>query len=205
MQLILATRNPGKAKQIRDIFGGSTITIYSLDEAGIAGEAVEDGTTIEDNARKKALYAHERLSERLASAWCVADDTGIFIDALGGAPGVHSARWAGDHAPAGQVRTHTLQQLKDVPEEKRTAAFRTAALLISPKGNETLFLGEVRGTILKEPMGDLQPNLPYNTIFVPEGHDRPFGLMSKEEVSALSHRGLAFTQVRTYLESQRRA
>ena len=91
MDIILATRNVTKTRQIRAIFIGSPVTVWSLDDARIQGDFVEDGATLEENALKKALFAWKRSGER-----CMADDTGLFIDALGGEPGIHAARWAGE-------------------------------------------------------------------------------------------------------------
>ena len=93
MNIVLSTRNVSKAEQIKTIFSGSLINIDTLDEAGIKGEAVEDGETLKENAFKKAIFA---LAFAEKGSWVMAEDTGIFIDALDGAPGIISARWAGE-------------------------------------------------------------------------------------------------------------
>ena len=106
MKIILATRNPSKAEQIRGLFQGSSLSVLTLTEAGIEGDAVEDGTTLQENALKKALFAWERISPKV---WAMADDTGIFVHALDGEPGIRSSRWAGDTATTEEITWHTLK------------------------------------------------------------------------------------------------
>ena len=195
MDLILSTRNPSKANQIRAVFDGSFISIRSLDEADIEGEAIEDGSTLEENALKKACFAWERSNK-----WSVADDTGLFIDALNGEPGIFSARWAGEHASTEEIMQYTLERLRDVPPEKRTGAFRTYAVLVSPLGNSMTFVGEVRGRILEAPRVPCQPKMPYSAIFVPDGQPKVWAEMSTDEENAISHRGQAFRKVRAFIE-----
>ena len=91
IDIILSSRNPSKVNQIKPVFVGLPVNILSLEEASILGEAIEDGTTLEENALKKACFAWEQSKK-----WSIADDTGFFIDALQGGPGIHAARWAGD-------------------------------------------------------------------------------------------------------------
>ena len=193
MNIILSTRNPSKALQIKAIFGGSLLSIQTLAEAGIGGEAVEDGMTLEANAAKKALYAHECGD----GSWTMADDTGIFIDALGGEPGVRSARWAGD-VPTEEITKYTLQCLENASD--RSATFRTVVVVISPDGVEHTFVGEVRGTLLIAPRVPPQPKMPYSPLFVPNGQEKVWAEMTTEEENTISHRGIAFRKVRAFLE-----
>lgn len=195
MDIILATRNPSKAEQIRAIFAGSPINVLSLDGAGITGEAVEDGATLEENAEKKAGYARENTS---GAMWTMADDTGLFINALGGEPGVYAARWAGEGAATADITRHTLNRLEGMDD--RTAAFRTTVVLISPEGEKHVFRGEVTGTILREQRVPPQPKMPYSGIFVPDGQLMCWAEMPVEVENAISHRGKAFRQVRAFLE-----
>ena len=192
MEIILATRNPSKAKQIRAVFSGIPIDIKSLDDVGIIGEAVEDGATLEENAKKKALYAWEKSGGQ----WSMADDTGIFINALDGASGIHAARWAGDVSTE-EIMRYTLNALDGKAD--RTGTFRTVAVLISRHKSPMTFMGEVHGTFLTSPRTALQPMMPYSAIFVPDGQEKTWSEMSVAEENAISHRGTAFQQVRLHL------
>jgi XTP/dITP diphosphohydrolase len=177
------------------MFIGLPIDVLSLDDAGIQGEALEDGETLEANALKKARFAHEKSGK-----WAMADDTGIFIDSLGGRPGIYAARWAGESASTAEITQFTLNQLKDVPLEKRTATFRTVAAVISPDGSEHLFTGEVSGSILPAEKKQPQPKMPYSGIFQPDGFDTVWAEMTIEEENQISHRGQAFSKVRKFLQ-----
>jgi XTP/dITP diphosphohydrolase len=208
MEIILATRNPSKAQQIKAIFSDSSIEILTLDQAGIEGAAVEDGTTLEQNALRKARYAHDRAS---TPAWTMSDDTGIFIDALNGEPGVQTAYWGGEGLSAEARMNYCLKRLEGI--EDRRAIFRTCVVMISPEGDEQLFYGEAKGHVLKAPQGTTQPSMPYSAIFVPDGEThspektvgaqkgRSWAQMTVEEENELSHRGKAFRQARSFLES----
>lgn len=193
MKIILSTRNPSKAEQIRAIFHGTPISILSLDEAGIQGEGTEDGTTLAENAFKKALFAHQ-----YSKGWAMADDTGLFIDALNGEPGVRAARWAGDPATTDEITSYTLQMLDGVTDRK--ARFETVVAVISPDGEQHFFNGEVRGTLLEAPRVEPQPKMPYSPLFVPDGSSLVWAEMSVEQENAISHRGKAFRQARAFLE-----
>jgi XTP/dITP diphosphohydrolase len=196
MEIILATSNPSKAAQIRAILTGLDCNILTLPEAGIVGDAVEDGSTLQENATKKALFAWEQRK-----SWCMADDTGIFIDALEGLPGIHAARWAGD-VPTDQIMEFTLEQLDGVPREERTATFRTAAVLITPSGDTLVFTGELHGTITETAQSANQPKMPYSAIFKPNGYSKVWSEMTTTEENLISHRGQAFTKVKAYLQTQ---
>lgn len=196
MKLILGTRNPSKAEQIKKILGTLPIPVLSLDDAGIEGEAVENGNTLQENAFKKAIFAWRR------PFFSASDDTGFFIDALDGAPGIYAARWAGEHASTEDIMRLTLEKLKDVEEGNRTASFRTAAVLMCPNGTSQTFVGEVRGRILTAPMCALQPKMPYSAIFVPDGQTKVWAQMTVEEENEISHRGQAFAKLKEYLLAQ---
>jgi len=194
MNLILSSRNQGKIEQIKPVFAGLPLTVLSLSDAGIEGEAVEDGTTLEQNAKLKATYAWQ------ARKWSMADDTGIFIDALGGQPGVYSARWAGKDKTTAEITAHTLEKLRHVLPNDRGATFRTVAVLIDPDGHVRQFSGEVRGTILPSQRCEPQKGMPYSGIFVPEGTGKVWAEMTVEEENKISHRGKAFAKVRRFFE-----
>ena len=194
MEVILSTRNQNKIDQIKEILADlDNITVLSLDEAGIQGEAVEDGTTLEENALKKAFFASEQSGK-----WAIADDTGFFIDALNGEPGVRAARWAGEGLKAEDIMNFTLQKLENILPEDRTATFKTVAVVVSPDGQHWPFEGSMQGSILTEPRTACQPNMPYSAIFVPDRQEKVCAEMSVEEENAISNLGKAFLQVRDF-------
>ncbi len=131
--------------------------------------------------------------------WVVAEDTGFFIDALGGRPGIYAARWAGDGLTTEEIMHYTLRELKDIPEEARTATFTTVAVLVSPEGVVSVFTGSVLGSLLTSPRTECQPNMPYSALFMPSGTNKVWAEMEVAEENAISHRGKAFRQVRDYL------
>ncbi len=194
MRIILSTRNPTKAEQIRDIFKGSSIEVVTLTDVGIDGESKEDGETLKDNALKKALFAYERSDD-----WTMADDTGVFIDSLNGLPGVRTSRWAGDNATTEETMAYTLKRL--LGKNDRTAKFMTVVALVSPSGEEHFFTGEIRGKILDAPKTRPQPKMPYSPIFMPDGTGKVWAEMTVEEENAISHRGQAFRRAKAFLES----
>ncbi len=195
MKIILSTRNPSKAEQIRAMFAGSSVSIVSLDEAGIEGQGIEDGNTLEENALKKAMFVYQQNPD----VWAMADDTGIFIDALDDKPGVHTADWYGESKETEQITHWVLEQLKNI--DNRSATFRTVVAIVSPDGKHNFFTGEVRGTILQTPKGKTEPHMPYGSIFIPDETDKTFAQMSLEEKNTFSHRGKAFRQARIFLET----
>lgn len=194
MKLIFATHNVGKIKEMQAILAGLDIEILSADEAGVHEDVVEDGQTFAENAAKKARFVNSRTG-----VWAVADDSGICIDALGGEPGIHSARWAGENITAETLILKTLDRMNDVPVKERGAQFVSTLVLIAPDGREWVFEGKVPGFIAEEPRGTPRPKLPYDVVFIPEGYTSTFAEMSDEEKNSLSHRGLAFRKLREFL------
>jgi XTP/dITP diphosphohydrolase len=193
MKIVLATRNPSKAVQIRAIFAGSPFEIITLDDINIKGDAEENGATLEENALKKAMFVHEKTKD-----WAMADDSGIFIDALSGEPGIKSARWAGDDASTEEITNFTLEKLEGC--KNRTATFKTAVALVTPEGKFHIFEGEVPGRVLETPRTKPQPKMPYSPIFVPDGEKLCWAEMTTEYENKISHRGKAFRKVREFLE-----
>jgi len=196
MNIILSTGNIRKAEEIRAVFAGSQISILSLADVGIKGEAIEDGNTLEQNASKKAQFAHQACGGK---HWSMADDTGIFIDALGGKPGVNKVLWPYER-PSTQA---ILAELKDVPS--RVATFKTVVAVISPDGREFFFEGAITGSLLENARKEAHPRMPYSTIFVPDGHTKSWSEMTLEEENTISHRGKAFRRAREFLENLRGA
>lgn len=194
MRIILSTRNRTKIEQTREALAGLDITILTLDEAGIRGEAAQSGSSLAENASQKARFAWARCG-----GWTVADDTGLYIEALNGKPGIYADRWAGNEATTEEIMHFTLANLGHVPLGERVATFRTMASVISPVGVEVIFRGHVSGIILLEPRVPCQPEMPYSAIFKPDGSEKVWAEMSLSEENAISHRGKAFRQVREHL------
>ncbi len=195
MNIILSTRNPSKAEQIQNIFENLPITVLTLEQAKIEGEGTEDGETLKENSLKKAIFAYDNLTEK---TWTMADDTGLFINALNGAPGIWPARWAGEDATTDEITQFTIEKMKD--KNDRSATFETVVTLISPEGNQYFFNGEVNGILLEAPRVKPQPKMPYSPLFIPEGSTKVWAEMSIEEENSISHRGIAFRKVRDFLQ-----
>ncbi len=195
MQIGLGTRNPTKVGQIKEIFRGSGIDIRSLDDLGIEGEGKEGEESLSVNAFIKAEYGRSRIQQ-----YWIADDSGIFIDVLDGAPGVRSARWAGEKATDQEIMEFTLHMLEGKRGSERDATFRTVALLLSPDGERRWeFTGDVRGNILTHTKAKAQPHMPYGAIFVPKGANKPLSEMSHDELGKFSHRYKAFRKTRDHI------
>jgi len=180
VKLVLASANPDKAAEIRALLDGVTVLARPDD----LGDVDETGDTLEENARLKAaaVAAHANLP-------AVADDTGLEVAALRGAPGVHSARYAGEHATYKENVAKLLGALVGVSD--RRARFRTVALVRWPDGREVLAEGSVDGVIAHSPRGD--NGFGYDPVFVPdEAGGRTFAELTAEQKNALSHRGRAF-------------
>ena len=185
-ELLVASRNRKKLAELRrvlDAAGISGLTLLSLDDVAPFDEAPETGATFEDNAVAKARDAF-----RATGLATVADDSGLEVDALNGMPGVLSARWAGVHGEDAANTSLLLAQLRDVPDERRGAAFVSACALVHGAG-ETVVRGRWPGTIAREPRGD--GGFGYDPVFVPEGSSRTAAELTPEEKDAASHRGRA--------------
>ena len=185
-RFVLATKNPDKAEEIAAVLreAGAPVTFDPPDES--LPDVDEVGDTLEDNARLKAVAIATHTGRP-----AIADDTGLEVDALGGAPGVRSARFAGDDATYADNVNLLLERLSEVPERDRTARFATVAIARWPDGREVAALGTVEGSITRAPRGDA--GFGYDPIFVPdEGDGRTFAEMRADEKHACSHRGRAF-------------
>lgn len=191
--LVVATHNPGKAREFAKLLSGLPLEVVGLDAFPPAPVPEETGTTFAENALLKARDA-------FATTGClaVADDSGLAVDALDGAPGVYSARYAGEPADDRANLAKLLDELRDLPAERRTARFVCVLALVGPHG-ENLFTGTCEGILFDAPRGT--GGFGYDPIFVPIGHDRTFAEMTAEEKAALSHRGTAVRELRTFLET----
>jgi XTP/dITP diphosphohydrolase len=195
MDVEFFTHNEGKLKQAEKYFNDSRITLHA-----IHGEVDEDGKTLIENVDKKSMEGWR--NSRVENAYVIADDSGIFIDALGGMPGVITAEWAGKGAPSQVLMEHALNEMKDVPEGERTAYFESVVAVRAPSGDLKLFTGRVYGRIPLKPRGEMLPGLPFTPIFIPEGENKTWAEMPLEEINRTSHRGKAFAQVREFLLSK---
>jgi XTP/dITP diphosphohydrolase len=186
-KLLLATRNAKKLDELARILAAedaSGIEVVGLDAVPPFSEAPETEPTFEGNALAKA-----RDAVAATGLPAVADDSGLAVDALNGMPGVLSARWSGRHGDDAANLDLVLGQLRDVPDDRRGAAFVCAAALVLPGGPEVVVRGEWRGTLIRAPRGT--NGFGYDPIFVPEGETRTSAELDPAEKDALSHRGRA--------------
>ena len=186
-EIVLSTDNINKLREIREILEDLDIKIYGKsDIEGLNFEVIEDGDTLYDNALKKASAMAERVDFAV-----LADDTGLFVTALNGEPGVHSARYASEHDDK-KNREKLLNNLKD--KEDRSAYFKTEIILIDEDKNIIPIEGVCPGKISLEERGD--NGFGYDSIFIPDGFDKTFAEMSHEEKNQISHRSRALKNLR---------
>ena len=191
MKLVFATNNAHKLREVQQTVG-EEFELVSLKECGITEDIPENEPTLEGNAFAKARYIYSRTGLN-----CFADDTGLEVDALGGEPGVRSARYATDGHDDEANKRLLLERMEG--KENRGAQFRTAMALILD-GEEYLFEGVVRGEILTQECGD--GGFGYDPLFAPEGHSESFAEMSAEEKNAISHRGRAVRKLAEFLNNK---
>ena len=191
MKIVFATHNAHKVSEVQAVLG-SEYQLVTATEAGITEEIPETQPTIEGNALQKARYVYEHTGLN-----CFADDTGLEVEALNGAPGVYSARYAGEHVSYADNNVLLLKNLAGC--ENRKARFRTVIALIVD-GKEYLFEGRVEGAIATEPHGE--GGFGYDPLFVPEGSQLTFAEMSSEAKNKISHRGRAIQQLIAFLKEQ---
>jgi len=192
-ELVLATRNRHKGAELAALLGDSGIAIRTLADFPSAPEVEEDGTTCEANAMKKATEI-----ARATGLTAIADDTGLEVDALGGRPGVHAARYAGEQATYEDNCRKLLQELAGVPLPKRTARFLTVAAIASPGGEVHTRQGILDGLITEDCRGD--GGFGYDPVFLVPVIGKTLAELTPEEKNRVSHRAKAFTQLRTWLE-----
>ncbi len=192
MDIVLATRNKKKIEEIKRIVEGMQISLLTLDDFPGCPGVKEDGVTFEENAVKKAI-AIARYTGKCA----LADDSGLEVYEMKGAPGTLSARYAGEAADDRKNIERLLYEMHSIANEKRGARFVCCIALASPDGNVRTFLGHVEGRIGKEPKG--VNGFGYDPLFYPEGLNRTFAEMSDNEKDTLSHRGRALRGLQRYL------
>jgi XTP/dITP diphosphohydrolase len=184
--LVLATRNKGKIEEFKTLFSGFSIGIKSLNDFGPTPEPVEDGKTFEDNAYKKAHF-----TARVLGFPALADDSGLVVEALGGKPGVLSARYAGEGARDEAKILKLLKAMEGVSNRK--AAFECVIAIAVPRGPALIYEGRCEGEIAREPMGN--NGFGYDPIFFYEPSGKTFAQMSQEEKNRVSHRGKAMAKL----------
>lgn len=197
MKLVFASNNTHKLEEVRQILPAH-VKVISLKEIGFFHEIEETGATLEENSRLKAQAVWDWVCENNLNSGIdgvFADDTGLEITALGGAPGVRTARWAGDEACDINNRKKALREL--IGKEDRSARFRTVVSLITAN-EEQQVEGVVHGRIALQEEGD--GGFGYDPIFVPEGHEKTFASLSAEEKNTISHRGRAMEKLCRILE-----
>ena len=195
-QLIVASGNAHKVKEFDRLLEASGFEVFSAKVCGGMPDVLEDGDTFGANARIKAL-ALRAIAPK--GAWIVSDDSGLEVDALGGAPGIHSARYAGEGASDLHNLNKLLLELAEQPAAQRAARFRCVLYLIDPSGREQFFDGACEGRIAKAPAG--AEGFGFDPVFVPEGHSKSFAELGEATKSKLSHRALAVLAMRRCLES----
>lgn len=193
MKILFATNNAHKLAEVQAVLGDA-YTLVTPRDCGVTEEIPEEQETLEGNASQKAHYLHDRTGLD-----CFADDTGLEVEALGGAPGVHSARYATDGHDFAANNRLLLKNLEGI--ENRRARFRTVISLIL-NGEEHLFEGRVEGRILDHETG--HEGFGFDPLFVPDGCERSFAEMSAEEKNAVSHRGRAVRKLAAWLHENAR-
>jgi len=185
IKVVIASKNSGKIAEFKRILGEVGISIVTDIEFP---DVDETGSTFEENALLKAhaVSRHTKLP-------ALADDSGLSVDALNGAPGIFSARWSGVHGDDGANIKRLLEDLSGVAENKRGAEFIAVLALVRPDGEELLIRGELRGKIRNQPVG--ANGFGYDPIFEPENSNRTLGEMSAAEKDAISHRSKALTEL----------
>lgn len=191
MKIVFATHNAHKVSEVQAVLG-SEYQLVTATEAGISEEIPETQPTIEGNALQKARYVYEHTGLN-----CFADDTGLEVEALNGAPGVYSARYAGEHVSYADNNKLLLKNLAGC--QNRKARFRTVIALILD-GKEHLFEGRVEGTIATEPHGE--GGFGYDPLFIPEDSQLTFAEMSPEAKNGISHRGRAVAKLVAFLHGK---
>lgn len=193
MKLLLATGNAHKAKELSALLGGVPLELATLKEFPQVPPVVEDGRTLVENAVKKAIEP-----AMATGLWTLADDTGLEVEALGGRPGVYSARYAGPDCDFAANCRKLLEELEGVPAQNRRASFRTVVALAAPDGRVQVREGRLEGRIATSPVG--KNGFGYDPVFFLPDEGRTLAQLSDEDKNELSHRALAIKAMRPVLE-----
>ncbi len=194
-RIILSTGNAHKVKEIKGILKDMPLEVVSKNDLGLSDfDVVEDGSTLQENALKKAIELH-----KLTKGMVAADDTGLYVDALNGEPGVYSARYAGENATYADNNKLLLDKLKNIPMEERTAHFKTVIALVLEDGSKLIAEGICKGQIAFQERGSR--GFGYDPLFVVEGTNKTFSEMTEEEKNKISHRAKALISLKDKLEA----
>lgn len=198
MKVILASRNEGKLREMRIILSKYGMDVVSRDDAGIpAFEVEETGTTFEENSYLKAKAIMEA-----SGCPTIADDSGLVVDALGGEPGVYSARYAGEGCTDDDNNELLLRRMESVPDGERSARFASVITMLFPDGRKLVAKGTVEGRI--DRCLDGEGGFGYDPLFIPDGYDRSFGVLSSEIKNSISHRAKALSELEMLLNEEKR-
>ncbi|MBQ6901890.1 MAG: RdgB/HAM1 family non-canonical purine NTP pyrophosphatase [Oscillospiraceae bacterium] len=194
MKFIIATNNKKKLRELGAILNKLGVEAVSLAEAGVESDAEETGATFEENSRIKALAAM-----KVSGLAAIADDSGLEVDALGGEPGIYSARYGGELCRNDTERyEYLLDNLKDVPDGKRTARFVSVITCVFPDGREISARGEIEGEILRSPSGE--GGFGYDPVFFVRGENMTMAEMPQERKNEISHRARSLALMAKKLE-----
>ncbi len=193
--LIVSSSNKGKIKEIKSILSEIPIKILSKDEVGLKDlEVIEDKDTLEGNAIKKALELQKNLDKTIV----MADDSGLFVDYLNGQPGIYSARYAGVDGDDKANNKKLLEELKEVPNEKRTAKFKTVIAIALEDGTIETVVGECSGKITEKEFGE--NGFGYDPLFIPDGYEKTFAELDETIKNKISHRRDALEKLKMKLK-----
>ncbi|MEA1962102.1 MAG: XTP/dITP diphosphatase [Bacillota bacterium] len=195
-QLLIATRNKHKKKEIQEIIDGLNIELLGLDDVDELPEIIEDGQTFEENAIKKAS-----VTAKLTGITTLADDSGLVVDVLSGQPGIYSARFAGLNADDEKNNQKLLGMMDQVDQDQRTARFVCVVALATPEGKTQTVEGRCEGKIATNPHG--ADGFGYDPLFIPEGFEQSFAQLGADAKNLISHRGIALAAIRPILEALR--
>lgn len=191
--LVFATGNKHKAEEVQD-FLGKSFALYCLKDVGITEDIPETADTLEGNALQKAKYVYNKTGKS-----CFADDTGLEVNALNGAPGVYTARYAGESCSSEDNINLLLKNLENVQD--RTARFRTVIAYIDNNGSIHYFEGIAEGSIIQQRCGN--QGFGYDPVFIPKGYDKTFAQLPLSEKNKISHRALAMQKFISFLKDEK--
>ncbi|ELC8351620.1 XTP/dITP diphosphatase [Clostridium perfringens] len=198
-KFILASNNAHKVKEIKEILKDFNLNILSLNEAGIDIDVEEDGKTFEENSFKKANEIRNYLLSKGESDFIVmADDSGLEVDYLNGAPGIYSARYAGEHGNDSKNNEKLLEELKNVKDDERKANFICVIVAVTDKGEKIVAEGKSYGVILEALSGN--EGFGYDPLFLVPEYKKTFAEMTSDEKNAISHRGRALEKLKDNLK-----
>lgn len=192
-KLLLASRNQNKKRELQEILKGMKLDVLTLDEINSIPEVEEDGNSFVENAIKKAVETAAK-----SALVCLADDSGLVVDALNGQPGIYSARYAGPDANDSKNNDKLLSMMKDIEAGHRTARFVCVIAISDKDGNVETVEGSCPGRIAFSPVGS--GGFGYDPLFIPDGFEKSFAQLSAEEKNRISHRGKAIQKARPLIE-----